>query len=130
MNTKQTKIRTALLLALVLASSAALAGQHDDYAQVGSVTSEYERFNSPRQECHGEYVPGPARGEERSYGGSVIGGITGAIVGNQVGGGHGREAAAAASSGELVLAVEDDGPGIGASSLGGTAFTVRLPLLA
>lgn len=95
MNTKQLKIRTGLMLLLALGSSAALAEQYDDYAKVRSVTPEYERVNTPRQECHSEYVPGPARGAERSYGGSIIGGITGAIVGNQVGNGHGREAATA-----------------------------------
>jgi uncharacterized protein YcfJ len=35
------------------------------------------------------------RTDSRNYGGAVIGGIAGALLGNQVGGGHGREAATA-----------------------------------
>jgi len=95
MNSKQSKLNLALFAAALVASSAALADDSDDYARVKSATPEYERVNSPRQECHGEYVPGSRRSGERTYGGSIIGGITGAIVGNQIGGGHGREAATA-----------------------------------
>lgn len=95
MNTKPSKIRIGLLLALALGSSAALADEYADFARVRSATPEYERINTPRQECRNEYVPAPARGGERAYGGSIVGGITGAIVGNQVGNGHGREAATA-----------------------------------
>ena len=41
MNTKQSKIRAGLLLVLALGSSAALAGQYEDYARVRRVTPEY-----------------------------------------------------------------------------------------
>ena len=95
MYTKQSKIRAGLLLVLALGSSAALAGQYEDYARVRRVTPEYERINTPRQECRSEYIRGTGRGTERSYGGSIIGGITGAIVGHQVGGGSGKDAATA-----------------------------------
>lgn len=95
MNSKQSKLNLALFAAALVASSAALADDYDDYARVKSATPEYERVNSPRQECHSEYVQGSRRSGERAYGGSIIGGITGAVVGNQVGRGHGREAATA-----------------------------------
>lgn len=92
---KTTKLVLAgLTAALTLASGAALAEQYSDRARVISATPEYDRVNVPRQECYDEYQPQQAYGE-RSYGGSVIGGITGALVGNQIGRGHGKEAATA-----------------------------------
>ncbi|MEN6584532.1 MAG: glycine zipper 2TM domain-containing protein [Sulfuricella sp.] len=92
---KTTKLVLAgLAAALALASGAALAEQYSDRARVVSATPEYDRVNVPRQECYDEYQAAQPYGE-RSYGGSVIGGITGALVGNQIGRGHGREAATA-----------------------------------
>lgn len=92
---KTTKLSLAgLTVALALASGTALAEQYSDRARVVSATPEYDRVNVPRQECYDEYQAAQPYGE-RSYGGSVIGGITGALVGNQVGRGHGREAATA-----------------------------------
>lgn len=105
---KNAKIFIAGLTAfLATASGAALAEQYVDQARVLSVTPEYDRVSTPRQECYDEYDNGRPynnRSGDRSYGGAVIGGITGAIVGNQVGGGHGKEAATAlgAITGALV----------------------------
>lgn len=83
-----------LSIALTLASAAVQAEQYTDQARVVSAIPEYDRVNVPRQECYDEYRAEPVSGE-RSYGGSVIGGITGALVGNQIGRGHGKEAATA-----------------------------------
>lgn len=95
MTSKQTKLNLTLLAAALVASSAAMADDYDDYARVRSATPEYERYNTPRQECSSEYIQRSGYRGERSYGGSIIGGITGAIVGNQIGRGHGREVATA-----------------------------------
>lgn len=96
MNTTKPVI-AALATVFALASGAALAEQHYDQARVISATPEYDRINAPRQECHDEPMPSRPyyRSGERAYGGSIIGGITGALVGNQIGRGHGKEAATA-----------------------------------
>lgn len=88
---------TGLTAFLAVTSGPALAEQYVDQARVVSITPEYDRVSTPRQECYDEYETGRPynRSGDRSYGGSVIGGITGAIVGNQIGGGHGKEAATA-----------------------------------
>lgn len=95
-----------LAAALSLASGFASAEYFDDRARVVSITPEYQQISTPRQECYDEPAPRRPyyRSEDRSYGGALIGGITGAIVGNQVGRGHGREAATAigAVTGALV----------------------------
>ena len=119
MKSKQAKLKLTLLAAALVASSAAMAEDYDDYARVKSATPEYERYNAPRQECSSEYIQRSGHRGERSYGGSIIGGITGAIVGNQVGRGHGREVATAlgAITGAVVgdrvqnSARDDDGEG-------------------
>ena len=49
----------------------------------------------PRQECSSRWVAEPRRVGGRDYGGAVIGGVAGALLGNQIGHGHGREAATA-----------------------------------
>ena len=89
------KIATTTLL--LLAPLAASAEQYDDQARVIRATPEYERISIPYQECQDASVPARAypRSSERAYGGSIIGGIAGALVGNQIGLGHGREAATA-----------------------------------
>lgn len=85
----------AAALGLAAATTPALAGDYDDYAVVRRATPQYEQVNVPRQECYTEYIRDNRGSGERSYGGSILGGITGAIVGNQVGQGHGKEAATA-----------------------------------
>ncbi|MBY0578286.1 MAG: glycine zipper 2TM domain-containing protein [Burkholderiales bacterium] len=83
------KITLALLTALL--SATAMAEDYEGYAKVERVTPQYERVNVSRQVC--ENIEADAR--PREYGGSILGGIAGAIVGNQVGGGNGRVAATA-----------------------------------
>lgn len=66
-----------------------------DYAKIIRVTPEYQQVNQPQQICNNvEYMEQvPPQG--RNYGGAVIGGVAGAILGNQVGGGNGKTAATA-----------------------------------
>ena len=87
-------------LALVSLLATSAIGLHAetffDTARVRTVEPQYENVSIPRQECTRQVVnevrqvnAGP------QYGGAIIGGVAGALVGNQVGKGHGREAATA-----------------------------------
>ena len=87
-------------LALVCSLAAAAAGVHAetymDNARVRSVEPQYEQVAVPRNECSSQWVTETRRvGGMPQYGGAVIGGVAGALLGNQVGKGHGREAATA-----------------------------------
>lgn len=67
-----------------------------DHARVRDVEPQYERVSVPREECTRHWVnERQPVGPHRNPGGVVIGGIAGAVLGNQVGKGHGREAATA-----------------------------------
>ena len=68
---------------------------YTDNARVLGVEAQYENISVPRQECHSDWVSEARPSAERNYGGAVLGGLAGALLGNQVGGGHGREAATA-----------------------------------
>jgi len=85
-------------LAPMMAASA-LAAHADTYidtARVHNVQPRYETVTVPRQECSSQWINESQRIEgRRGYGGAVIGGVAGAVLGNQVGKGHGREAATA-----------------------------------
>lgn len=94
---------TPLIAALTIAAPA-FAGYngpsetdgYTDVAKVRSVVPQYERVNAPRKECSKETVIESRRtGGERSYGGAVVGAVAGGLLGNQVGGGRGKEAATA-----------------------------------
>jgi uncharacterized protein YcfJ len=90
----KTAIAAAVLAAVGMPS--AFAGPNfDDYARVTQVTPEYQRVNSPRQECYSEYVPERQSHRGSSLAGSIIGGVTGGLLGAQVGAGNGRVAASA-----------------------------------
>ncbi|MEZ5637244.1 MAG: glycine zipper 2TM domain-containing protein [Burkholderiaceae bacterium] len=87
-----------ILLAPWLASAAltAHAESYIDTARVRSVQPHYETVTVPRQQCTSQWINETHRVESRhGYGGAVVGGIAGAVLGNQVGKGHGREAATA-----------------------------------
>ena len=73
------------------------AGEFDDTAKVLSAHPQMERVNQPRQECKVETVTVQHQ-PQRGIGGSVLGGLAGALIGNQVGGGNGRTAATAAGA--------------------------------
>ena len=96
----------AIAAALAFGLPSAFAGQRttsggdfQDYARVIDVDPEYERVNTPRQECYSEYVPASSY-ERRGNGlvGPLIGGVAGGLLGSQVGGGSGKVAAAAAGA--------------------------------
>ena len=75
----------------------AQAGDFEDFGRVVRVQPRYEQVRQPRQECRTQYVQVPVQ-QQRSAGGSVIGGIAGALLGSQVGGGNGKVAASAAGA--------------------------------
>ncbi|MES2354634.1 MAG: glycine zipper 2TM domain-containing protein [Pseudomonadota bacterium] len=89
------KKRHVIIAALLAASSTAWAHQYEDYARVVSSVPEYERVNSPQQQCYSEYEHAPRRRAERDFGGSIIGGLTGGLAGAQIGQGNGNKAATA-----------------------------------
>lgn len=91
-------IRSNIIVTAICLGSATFASGADfeDSARVISVTPQTEQVNHPRQECRTEYVQVEER--NRSAGGSIIGGVAGAIIGNQVGKGNGRTAATAAGA--------------------------------
>jgi uncharacterized protein YcfJ len=97
------KLKKAILVGLVLASTSIAAFADDDYDDRGrviSVTQQFQRVNNPRQECRTEiqresyYEP-----RERSLGGAIIGGVAGGLLGHTVGRGNGKVAAAAVGAG-------------------------------
>ncbi|MFO1191598.1 MAG: glycine zipper 2TM domain-containing protein [Rhodoferax sp.] len=88
--------RIALLPLLAGIAMAAQADTWFDTARVRSVQPQYESVTVPRQECTSQWIQEQRRVEpQRGYGGAVVGGLAGALVGNQMGQGHGREAATA-----------------------------------
>ncbi len=87
--------RLALVPLLATAAVAAHAHTYLDNARVTNVDPQYESVRVPRQECTNRWVSQPRRSDGREYGGAVLGGVAGALIGNQVGKGHGREAATA-----------------------------------
>lgn len=75
------------------------AVEFEDFGRVVRVQPRVEQVRMPRQECRTEYVQAPVQQQQqRSAGGSIIGGLAGALLGNQVGGGNGRVAATAAGA--------------------------------
>ena len=83
------------IFALLAASVATGAQAHTytDNARVIGYEPQYESVNVPREVCRSDWVGEARRPVGRDYGGAVIGGLAGALLGNQVG--HGREAATA-----------------------------------
>lgn len=82
------------------AAPASNTAEFQDSARVTNVVARYERITVPQEQCRYEIeqvdtynAPPPPR--ERSLTDSVIGGIAGAVLGNQIGGGNGRTAATA-----------------------------------
>jgi uncharacterized protein YcfJ len=88
--------RLALVSLFGLAAAGAQAETFFDNARVRSVEPQYESVSVPREECGTHWVNEVRRtGNDINYGGAAIGGVAGGILGNQVGKGHGREAATA-----------------------------------
>ena len=87
---------------LAAAITGAQAETFVDRARVRSVDPQYENVAVPRNECSSQWINETRRvggvqqyGAAQQYGGVVLGGVAGALLGNQVGRGHGREAATA-----------------------------------
>lgn len=114
---KTTKVIAASLTALAGMSliSNAYAASFDDYATVTSLTPAYREVNQRQNVC--EDVQVYNQGSGGSTTGTVIGGIAGGLLGNQVGGGNGRTAATAI--GAVVGAMT--GNNLGASNNGGVS---------
>ena len=86
----------ALLCLTTLLAAGVQAQTFNDTARVRSVTPQYESISVPRNECTSQWITEQqAISPSRNYGGLAIGGVAGALLGNQVGGGRGREAATA-----------------------------------
>jgi uncharacterized protein YcfJ len=89
--------RLALVCLIASGFGAAQADTFFDNARVRSAEPQYETVNVPRNECSTSWVneTRPANAAGPNYGGVIVGGVAGAVLGNQVGKGHGREAATA-----------------------------------
>ena len=88
--------RSAILCLTTLLAAGAQAQTFNDTARVRNVAPQYENVSVPRNECTNQWVTEqqPAV-SSRNYGGLALGGVAGALLGNQVGKGRGREAATA-----------------------------------
>jgi uncharacterized protein YcfJ len=65
-------------------------------ARVVNVEPQYTIVNQPKQVCHNEIIQQSNPGYvQQDHGGAVLGGVAGALLGSQVGGGNGRLAATA-----------------------------------
>ena len=84
-----------VLLAIATAAIGAQAHTYTDNARVLGVEAQYENVSVPRQECRADWVAQARPAGRPDYGGAVVGGLAGALLGNQFGSGHGREAASA-----------------------------------
>ncbi len=74
-----------------------------DSARVRSAEPQYENVSVPRNECSSHWVPENGgrvsiqrqASQDRQYGGAIVGGLAGGILGHQVGGGSGKDVATA-----------------------------------
>ena len=87
--------RLALICLLATPAIGLHAQTYYDTARVRTVEPQYENVSVPRQECSRQWVNEVRQTGAPQYGGALIGGVAGALLGNQVGKGHGREAATA-----------------------------------
>ena len=88
--------RSAILCLTTLLAAGVQAQTFNDTARVRNVTPQHENISVPRNECTSQWVTEQqAVPASRNYGGLAIGGVAGALLGNQVGGGRGRDAATA-----------------------------------
>lgn len=95
-----------LIIASLFASAlvGAQAETYTDNARVRSAEPQYENVNVPRNECSTHWVEEPVGrgvyerrngGQDRQYGGAILGGLAGGVIGHQIGGGAGKDAATA-----------------------------------
>lgn len=90
---KKTVLATVILLTL---STGGMAQGFEATAQVVSSQPIYQAVTT--QNCHTETITTQPAQQAQGYGGSIIGGIAGALLGSQVGGGTGRIVAGAAGA--------------------------------
>lgn len=92
-------IQTKLMISALglCALPLAQAAEFEDFGRVVRVQPRVEQIRQPRQECRTDYQQVPVQ-QQRSAGGSIVGGIAGALLGSQVGGGNGKIAATAAGA--------------------------------
>lgn len=94
-----------LIIASLFASAllGAQAETYTDNARVRSAEPQYENVNVPRNECSSHWVEERRGhndyerqgGQDRRYGGAIVGGLAGGVIGHQIGGGTGKDAATA-----------------------------------
>lgn len=88
--------RSVIFSLVTLLAAGAQAQTFNDIARVRTVNPQYENVSVPRNECTSQWVTEPQPvASSRNYGGLALGGIAGAAIGNQIGGGRGRQAATA-----------------------------------
>jgi uncharacterized protein YcfJ len=88
--------RAVILCLTTLLAAGAQAQTFNDTARVRTVNPQYENVSVPRNECTNQWVTEQQPvASSRNYGGLAIGGVAGAVLGHQIGGGRGRDAATA-----------------------------------
>ncbi len=88
--------RSVIICLTTVLAAGAQAQTFDDTARVRTVNPKYENVSVPRNECTNQWVTEPQPvASSRNYGGLALGGIAGAVLGNQVGRGRGRDTATA-----------------------------------
>lgn len=86
----------AIVCLTTLLAAGVQAQTFNDTARVRKVEPRYENIAVPRNECTSQWVTEQQPvASSRNYGGLALGGVAGAVLGNQVGKGRGREAATA-----------------------------------
>jgi uncharacterized protein YcfJ len=93
---KQIYVALALSGLTGMAHAAADTVVQWNWVPVVSTSPVYQQVNTPQQQCWTEQVTTDASPPaDRSYGGTVLGGIAGGLLGHTVGKGSGRDAATA-----------------------------------
>lgn len=89
----------ASLLATGMLGAQAQTATFTDNARVYRVDPQYENINVPRNECRRHWINDDrysgSPSQDRQYGGAIVGGLAGGVLGHQVGGGRGKDAATA-----------------------------------
>lgn len=99
--------RTSILCLTTLLAAGVHAQTFNDTARVRNVEPRYENISVPRNECTSQWVTEQQPvATSRNYGGLAVGGVAGALLGNQVGKGRGRDAATALGAVVGALAAE------------------------
>ena len=98
-NSMEVDVISRFILAAFVSATAmpAFAADITDTAEVISTVPVYGSINEPRQQCWTETVT-TRQEAPRSYGRTVLGGITGGFIGSTIGDGNGQIAAAAAGA--------------------------------